>query len=297
MSDNKNKTQNQNQEQENKPSAPQAVEQSREEKVEPTKEEVSKFMSSIPDESKVAVIIPLYGFWKDVEIDQLTAQVLQIALSRITSQKHQLYLLFVGEPERFSKDVDNIITGRQAAGNVTGVFVKEGTSYSTYLYEGLDHARESTDATFFIVFNPWIMIKEDGIDQLLERVNRSDVGMVSGYETNALIAAENFDEYNFGNTPKEERDLNINLMGMTRQFSEMLALDDKYKTHSFLARDFAQSMYQKGFEVITSQFVPIFSFDIDWTLLEEEADFESDKAHFLNKWRYDPSINYNRPKA
>jgi hypothetical protein len=251
---------------------------------------VQKFMSSIPN-SKAAVIIPLYGFWSDAPTEQMTAEVLQVALSRLKSKNHFLHLLFVSEWQRTPREIQNIINGYGQGGNAIHVEAKPFASYSEYIFEGLQYALESTDARFIMFYNPWIMIREDGVDQMLERTNRSDVGIVSGYELRSIIEAKDFDTHKI-DLPKEDRDLNINFLCMTRQFSEIMTFDGEYKTHYFLSRDWWQSMYSRGFEVITSQFIPIYSFEVDWTLIEDIEWYEQDKKHFIEKWKFDPAINY-----
>lgn len=253
-------------------------------------EVVQKFMSSTP-QSKCAVIVPLYGFWSDAPTEQMTAEVLQVALSRLKSTNHHLYLLFVCEWQRTPPEIQNIIAGYQKGGNAMYVESRPFTTYSEYVYEGLQSGLETTDARFLMVFNPWIMIREDGIDQMIERTNRGDVGIVSGYETKTLIEAKDFDIHKF-NLPKEDRDLHLNFLCMTRQFAEIISFDEEYKTHYFLARDWWQSMYSKGFEVISSQFIPVYSFDVDWSLIEDIDWYEQDKKHFIEKWKFDPGINY-----
>ena len=251
---------------------------------------VQKFMSSVAN-SKAAVIIPLYGFWSDSPTEQMTPEVLQLAMSRLKTSKHQLYLIFVSEWLRTPPKIQAIVNGYMQAGNATHVEAKPFTTYSEYVFSGFQYALENTDARFLLNYNPWIMIKEDGLDQMIERINRGDVGIVSGYEMRSKIEAKDFDEYKF-NLPKEERDLNLNFIGMTRQFSEIMTFDETYQTHYFLSRDWWQTMYSRGFEVIASQFIPIFSFDVDWTLIEDIDWYEADKKHFIEKWKFDPSITY-----
>jgi len=243
--------------------------------------------SYLQSQSKVAIIIPLYGYWKDTPTEQLTPEVLQVTLSRLGTKKHKAYFIFVGEPDRMPKEVWDIVMGRFVGGNAIPVEPPPFATYAEYVMTGLETALQETDARFLILYNPWILIREDTIDQLLERVNRGDVGIVSGYETKGQIEASEFDKYKF-DLPKEERDLNLDLMGLTRQLAEIINLDKNYKTHYFLARDFWQEMYAKGFEVISSQFIPVYGFDLDWSLLEDIDDFEADKKYFFSKWRFLP---------
>lgn len=252
---------------------------------------VQKFMSSIPKESKVSVIIPLYGYWKGLPVEQLNEETLKASLYNLKSSSHKLYFIFVAETKRLSKGLMNVLAGVRQAGNFMGVDVGEGSSYNTYLWEGLTHAIENTDSQYFIVMNPWIMLQEDSIDQMLERVNRKDVALASGFDVKPEVSPENFLEFKY-NLPKEMRELSLDFLGMTRAIAESLQIDSGFKTHFFLAADFWRMMYAKGYEVVTSQFLPIYSFDIDWSLIEKGEDFESDKNHFLTKWKFDPNVKY-----
>jgi hypothetical protein len=259
-----------------------------EEQIKRTEQSVDSFLAS---QSKVAIIIPLYGYWKDAPTEQLTPEVLQVALTRLNTKKHHAYYIFVGEPERMPKEIWDMVLGKYMGGNAIPVSPPGFSTYAEYVMTGIDTALNETDARFLVLYNPWILIKEDTIDQLLERVNRGDVGIVSGYETKNLIEPAIFDGYKF-DLPKEERNLNLDLMGLTRQFAEIMTIDRNYKTHYFLARDFWQEMYAKGFEVISSQFIPIYGFDLDWSLIEEVGDFEADKQYFFNKWHFTPEVQF-----
>ncbi len=79
---------------------------------------------------------------------------------------------------------------------------------------------------------------------------------------------------------------------MTRSFVETISIDHNYKTHFFLARDMWQEMFSRGHESVVSQFLPIHSFNVDWTLLEDIVDFNQDRAYFTSKWKFDPGIEF-----
>lgn len=251
---------------------------------------VQKLMANT-NKSKVAVVIPLYGFWKDSPDSQLVADVLQVALSRLRSSVHHMYFLFVGEAERLPKEVISVIAGHTAAGNTRGVFVPSFCSYGEYMKEGLAAALEDTDAPFVLFFNPWIVLKQDSVDQLIERVNRRDVAIASAYNVNHLVDAGQFDEYKI-DLPTEERDLNLNFFGLTRQMAELINMDENLQSHYFIARDLWQNMFNRGFEVISSQFIPVYHFEPEWSALETVEQYEEDKQYFIKKWGFEPEIPY-----
>lgn len=248
------------------------------------------FVSHI-GQSKVAVIVPLYGYHKDSEVEQLSSQSLQVALARLKSSKHHLYFIFVAEPERLVPGLQDIILGKTMGGNTMGVSVTPFSSYAEYVSAGVDRALTETDAQFVMVYNPWIMIKETGVDDLIDRANKGDIGIVSGFEVNRSVNPADFDSFAF-NLPKEHRDLNMNFLAMSRPIAEMIEWDENYKTHFYVSLDIAQRIHNKGFEVITSQFIPIFSFDVDWKLIENPEDYEADKTYFIKNWKFDPGIEY-----
>lgn len=244
--------------------------------------------------SKVTVIVPLFGYWNNVESKQLNLETFRLSMSNVLSSLHQVYILFIGEPKTLPVDVANDIVIKSQAGNSKGIPVSTGAPYSEYIRVGIEAAQTETDSQFFIIINPWIMIQQHGIDAMVDRVNRGDAAkVISGFDLRKQIQAEAFLEYRT-NVPKETRDLNFNFLGMTRQYSEVFRLDPQIKTHQFLSRDGWQDMYSKGYDVITSDIIPIFPFDVDWKELETLEDFEIDRAYFLKKWGFDPGLDYDK---
>jgi hypothetical protein len=252
---------------------------------------LNKFVS-VTTKSKVAVIVPLFGYWDDVVNKQLDLEVIKIAIDRVYSSVHQLYIIFVAEARRLPRPVSNYIMSRQKAGNVFGVPIdKRGATYVDYFKKGVDFALSETDAQFIININPWIMTQEHSIDIMIDRVNVDDAKMICGFDLKGVIDAKFFDTYR-QNAPVEERDINLDFFGCRRLTAEMITVDENYKTHYFMARDMWQSLYSKGFEAITTQRVPIFSFNVRWDDLESVNDFNSDKQVFINKWKFAPNIEY-----
>lgn len=246
---------------------------------------------SVTAKSKVAIIIPLYGYWKDASTEQLTADTLKLTLDRIGSSVHQVYIIFVGEGDRVDSAVGSIVLGRVQAGNATFVQMETGSSYADFIKAGLDFLK-GINTQFVININPWLVFQYDGIDILVDRINRDDAKIVSGFDLRGLIEPVEFNTYK-SPLPKEERNLCIDMFGLKTQFIDMLEFDSKYKTHYFIGRDMWQRMFVRGFESVSSQKIPIFTFEVDWTELENGGDFEADKLNFISKWGFDPSIKFD----
>lgn len=244
--------------------------------------------------SKVAVIIPLFGYWRTIQDNPLGVETLKIALDKVASSTHSLLTFFVGSEKLVPDDVANYLVGRMQAGNAQGVDVAADAGYAQYVQDGLRVARETTDATYFIVINPWIVIQRYGIDSLIDRLNLADgAKLVSGYDLHKTIANESFDLIEFERfmvqTPKEERDIDINFFGMARYALESVKMDSNIRTAHYLKWDIAQSLYSIGFDVITSQRIPTFVFDVNIMDIESQSDVEADKNYFQKKWGFLPA--------
>lgn len=249
---------------------------------------------NVTAKSKVAVVVPLFGYWKDSS-QQLDIDTLKLSLERLYSSIHNLYFIFVAEAQRLPDDVANYIVTKQQAGNVKGVRVKGGSSYPDYVRKGFEVALDD-EAQYIVIANPWMIIQHNGLDILVDRINRGDAKIVSGFDVRGIIQAENFATTEF-QVPEEIKFLSYNFFGMNRMSAEMIGFDEKYLTHAFLARDIWQSMYPRGFEVMSTQRIPIFSFEVDWTEFESVADFEADRAYFIKKWKFDPGIEYGKEES
>lgn len=250
----------------------------------PLEETLHTFMSTTA-RSKVAVIIPLFGYWEDSETGQLNEETLKATLDRVFSNVHQLYMVFVAEEKRLSPLVGSVLMGASKAGNFKGVAAKKGQSYGEYLRSGIDCALNETDAQYVVCINPWVMLQYNGLDILVDRINRDDANVVSGYDVKGLITGEAFRDHKF-QIPREYRGLDINFFGMKRYSAEIINFDNSYRTHYFIGRDAWQTLSSKNLESIISERVPTYSFDIDWTEFEGRGDFELDKQYFEKKWHY-----------
>ncbi len=242
--------------------------------------------------SKVAVIVPLYGYWNTIPeaSRQVDGDALKTVVDRIKSIRHDLYFFFVAEPAKIPDDVAKYLVSRQTYGNTKGVSVDNNASYGEYVREGLDAALEETKAQFLVVINPWTIVQPQAIDDLVERLNKvDDAKLVCGYDIRTKVTPEDFDTWHT-QTPFEERCVTFNLAGMERRTAEMVMLDSQFKSHLFVERDTWQTMFKNGYESISTQRVPIYTFDMDWTMLETPSDIEADKAYFANKWGFTPQL-------
>jgi hypothetical protein len=263
---------------------------------------LGKFMA-ITAKSTVAVIIPLYGYWNDIPDNPADDEAFYTVMSRILPQRgqasiHQLILVFVAHPQSIPHDpknprsIGNLLLGYKAAGNTIEVAVERDATYPEYIKEGMDAVLDSTKASFVIVLNPWVLIQEGAIDVLVDRVNFGDnAKIVSGFNMKSAIQPEELDKFRT-NMPTEEWDLSLNFLGMPRYVAEMLKLDTGMKTHKFFERDIWQRMFSTGFDVITTQRLPIFPFDFPWTSYETKEQFDEDRQLFLKKWKFDIDAKY-----
>lgn len=245
--------------------------------------------------SKVAVIVPLYGYWKTIMENPLNVETLKLTVDRINTSQHQLYIFFVGVTNLIQSDVANYLMGKMQAGNCYGVEVGESATYADYLREGfrVAHDTPDVDAAYFIVLNPWVLIQQNGIDMMVDRLNIGDnAKIISGYDLHESISTNDFDMVEFEKfcmaVPKEQRDLNTNFFGITRYALEMVTLNPNIKTSHYFKWDMAQSLYQRGYDVITTQRLPIFVFDIDLQDIEQQSDVEADKNYYISVWGFSP---------
>ncbi len=248
--------------------------------------------------SKVAVIVPLYGYWKDLENNPLNLQTLQLSLDRITSSIHNVYIFLVAEKNRVPEDIRNyIIVHSQANGNYAGVQVNDGASYTDYVRKGLEVAQDNDfGAAYFIVLNPWNLIQKIGIDAMVDRLNFGDEAkVISGWDLRPEVSSENFDPKVFENTryniPEERHKVDMNFLGITRYALEMIPLDYNIKTAYFLECDIWQQLFAKGFTAVASQRLPMFVFDVNIENIENTSDLEEDKKYFVKKWGFIPEKN------
>lgn len=263
-------------------------------------ESIKDFMS-VTANSSVAVIIPLYGFWSDIEDNPVNGELLKVALDRLYSNVHHLYLVFVANPQSIPNEMNNphsvanILISKSRQGNVQNLSVPRNATYPEYIKEGMDFAINETNARFMVIFNPWTMIQENAFDMIVDRSNRGDEArVISGYDVRSIIEPENFDGY-VNRTPNEEFDFSFNFASMPRFMAEMIKIDTNFQTHVFVQRDIWQQVAQMGFAVITTQKIPIFPFDFPWSNYETKEQFDEDKEKFAKKWGFNAGIDYEDP--
>jgi len=246
---------------------------------------------NVPNIDTAAVVIPLYGFWNDNEVEQMTPEVLSVILSRVKSETHAVYIVLVAEENRTINTLVNKIAALMLSGSLVLKKIPAYSSYPTYLMEGLRSALEDTHADKIVIYNPWMIIQEKGLDALLKRIARSDVGIVSGDNVKGKIDVSYFDEY-VNPQPKELMNLELGFFGFNRPIAEMVKIDTDFKTHYFTAKDMWQDTYKTGFQVISTEEIPTYNLDIDWRYIEDRESFDDDKRKFISKWGFDPSVDY-----
>jgi hypothetical protein len=256
----------------------------------PLEEKLHSFINTAA-KSKVAVVIPMYGYWTNLDSQQLNEETLKATMDRVFSNVHQLYLIFVADPNRVQKRVGDVLTGIEKGGNFIGVAAKPNDRYGDYLRAGIERALVGTDAQYVVCINPWVLLQYNGIDILIDRLNKEDAKIVSGFDMNRAIEGDEFNDYTF-QLPKEFKDIDINFFGMKRYAAEVINFDPNFKTHYLIGRDAWQTISSKGFESIVSQKVPIFTFNVDWHELESIEEFTEDKNVFIKKWHFDTDAQY-----
>jgi hypothetical protein len=253
-------------------------------------------ISTVSPDETIAVVIPLYGFWKDIENGQLNTEVLKYSLDRIKSFFNKVYFLFPAEQQRLDPMVKNYLIGKQMAGNAVAVVVEPHSTYAEYLNEGISFALEETDCKYVLVVSPWIAIKEGALDRMVNLLNRPDVATCSGTDLRlGGVDDSELDTFTY-NPPNDLVGVDINFFGMSRPVAEIMRNADgetfntEYKTTHFLARDIFEALKQRGCPSLQTQQITFYSFPVDWSEIEDPADFAEDKETFLHTWNFDPGI-------
>jgi hypothetical protein len=258
-------------------------------------------LNTIPVETKVAIVVPLYGYFADARVVQFDAESLKEFMDRIRTSQIKSYVILVAESDRLPKEVKQYLNVHFASANVKGVTAENGATYLEYLEEGIDSALNDTDAQFIVVANPWIRLREGVLDNLCQELNGQRADVICGFDLRTYnyggqvgIPYEQFDSFQF-NPARVEWNFEWNLWGCRKQVAQQLDIDIDYKTHYFVNREFWQRLSgpSRGFVVASDQNYPFYSFNVDWTLIETKEEFEADKARFLTKWGFTPEISYN----
>lgn len=238
--------------------------------------------------TKVAIIIPMFGYWQDVKDSYLDEEILEASLERARSYSHNAYIILLAEPQRLPPSAAKVINSKYIAGNARGVAMPVGSSYGDYMRKGMQVALTETDAAFFIFLNPWTVIQERGVDTLIDRINIPDnAPVICGYDMREKLTPEQFLTYK-STVPVELMMLTFNFFGMNRYIAEMCPLDGNLTTQAYLERDFFQSVASRNYTAVSSERVPIFSFDVDWRQYIPKEDYDTDAQTFLSKWKFAP---------
>jgi len=238
--------------------------------------------------SKVAIIVPMFGYWNDLKDGFLDDEVLDASLERARSFVHNAYVILLAEPRRLPPSTAKVINSKYVAGNARGIEMPDGSSYGDYVRKGMEVAIKETDAQYFVFLNPWVVIQDHGVDTLIDRINIADnAPVICGYDMRDKLTPDDFLKFE-ATVPEEVRMLTFNFFGVNRYIAEMVPLDPTLKTQAYLERDFFQSVAAKGYSAVSSERVPIFSFSFDWRQYVPREDYEHDSSHFLSKWRFVP---------
>jgi hypothetical protein len=246
------------------------------------------WINTVAPEQKVAIIVPLYGYFKDLKERELGKDTLELLARDLQTSSVKNYIIFVAESKRLTKDVKNFLTVKFASGNVKAIEVEEFASYNQYIEEGIDCALNDTDANFIVVANPWITLRSGEIDGLIGKLNIGDASIISGFDVRSIgVSDEEFDGYVFP-APRAMPGFNYNFWGTTRQMAQMFSIDIDFKTRYFTEDDFYQTFVRNNFVTETSQYFPIYTLPVDWKILESEKDFFEDGQRFIDKWHFMP---------
>ena len=257
---------------------------------------VATWMDSIPAEQKIGIVIPMYGYFADLPEQQLEWEALSVFLKSVKSRNLKSFLVFPAETKRLSKNVQNVLIGRQQGGGMEIVQMDPYSSYGDYVQEGISYLLEETDCQFIVIANPWIFLKEDSIDQMAQRLNTVNADLVCGVDLRKIvwdgkvgIPAEEFEVFNF-NPPTElnNKEFNLDFWGMTRAIAQVLKIDGTFKTKYFQLPDLWGNAFRASYSIVQTQYLPFYSFDVDWKQIDSEEEFLEDQAKFIAKWGFNP---------
>jgi hypothetical protein len=245
-------------------------------------------MDQVPVIPKNVVIIPLYGYWADLPVEQLNYQTLQKFLEGFRFADKYVKYIFVGEKERLPKDIMNLFITRFVDGATTFVNVPSFSVYAEYLQAGLKQALDDPSDEIMIFANPWIYLAPDTANQLADRINRSDYGMICGWDKKEDgLTPEAFLQQSPLNSV-DRIGVSRDLFGFERIVGGTISFDENYKTPYYVLADFWGQLHTKGQESLRVGNLAYYSFDVDFSLIEPEENFEEDKSYFVKKWGFIP---------
>jgi hypothetical protein len=261
----------------------------------PSKDPMEEFIRSTA-RSKVAVVVPLYGYWGGVENGFFDEDILRTALEHVVSFAHTWYIIPLAEPERLTRQMYETLNGYNSGGNMNGVRMPAGSTYPDYVAKGIEVALRETDSQYIVVYNPWGVIQKHGVDSMIERITlNGNAPVICGYDMRAEIAPQEFMSYKVKAAPREfasyraKHLLSLNFIGMKRFIAEMCTIDPRFKTQPFAERDFFQQVAMKGFDAVTSERVPTFFFEVPWEKYVEPDWYADDMEMFVKKWGFTPA--------
>lgn len=240
--------------------------------------------ATIPKEETVCFIVPMYGYIQGYDV--LNSEILQIFLYRLRSFFHQAYYVFVAERETIDKESFSILSGRVMQGNVKVVETEKHSTLSMYFETGLDFAINKMNSNYFVFATPWTVLGKDSVDVAIERVNKTDIGICSGFDVRKDdVKPEDFEAKRYS-PAMEYKNFDVNFFAFNRAVAETIKVDTSFLSRDIFGRDIERYIRTRGYIVITSQSVPFYSYDIDWSFIEEEKNRVEDIKRFRDKWGY-----------
>jgi len=250
----------------------------------------------IPDIPKTVVVIPLYGYWADLPVEQLNYQTLHKFLEGFHFTDKYVKYIFVGEKERLPKDIINLFLTKFVDGATTFVNVQAFSVYAEYLGAGLKEALEDPSVHVIIFANPWIYLAPHTANQLVERVDLSDYGIICGWDKKEDgLTPDEFLQHPLQNAV-DRIGISRDLFGFGRIIGGTINFDDNYKTPYYVLADFWGQLHTKGQESLRVGNLAYYSFDVDFSLIEPEENFEEDKNYFVQKWGFEPADITYKPR-
>ena len=251
------------------------------------KETISQnVVQTIPSEELITFVVPLYGYTKERGLEVLSKELIGAFLYRLRSFLHNSQYVFVAEKNRVNEDILNLIANNIERNRIKIIETESYSYYSDYLKIGLEFASEELKTRYIICASPWIILGKDTVDVLLERINKTDVGVCSAYDVRKDGVNGNELDTHMYSPCFEYRAFDINLFALTKSVADQMIIDPNYKTKKCLESDIYQIMGTKNYNVISSQYAPFYSLDIDWSVLESRDEEKDDKMLFQSKWGY-----------
>lgn len=260
--------------------------------------QLKTFMEQVPITQKTIIIIPLYGYFKDTPTEQLNYETLVKFMEGFRFKDRYVQYVFIGESSRLTEDVLNAVVVKFANGATKFLDMPPFSVYADYLQHGLEYSLEDTSNEFIVFANPWVALGWSTLDDLVARLNATDYAMICGWDKKEdNMKPEDFLTGNI-TSPVERVGISRDLFGINRTIGGMISFDDGYKTPYFVVADLWGQIHSMGQESLRSGMLPYYSFDVDWSLIEPEDNFNEDLKYFEAKWKFIPGgIFYKSDKS